>query len=122
MAEFILDKLTEWKTLWEMEKMLVTSIFSFSRRFQKVRSSSGVITNFNFSIIFISLSVHAFNLDQFKNLSWGRELTNIRSRLLTTVRKKPFENIMGKEENAGTQHFLLFPQCFLLYYREKSSF
>ena len=22
------------------------------------------------------------------------------------------ENIMGKEENAGYQHFLLFPQCF----------
>ena len=23
-----------------------------------------------------------------------------------------FENIMGKEENVGNQHFLLFPQCF----------
>ena len=22
------------------------------------------------------------------------------------------ENIMGKEENSGYQHFLLFPQCF----------
>ena len=27
------------------------------------------------------------------------------------------ENIAGKEENAGYQHFLLFPQCF-----EKASF
>ena len=27
------------------------------------------------------------------------------------------ENIVGKEENAGYQHFLLFPQCF-----EKASF
>ena len=26
---------------------------------------------------------------------------------------KPFENIMGKGENAGNQHFLLFPKCFL---------
>ena len=26
---------------------------------------------------------------------------------------KPFENIVGKGENAGNQHFLLFPQCFL---------
>ena len=25
----------------------------------------------------------------------------------------PFENIVGKGENAGNQHFLLFPQCFL---------
>ena len=24
------------------------------------------------------------------------------------------ENIMGKEENAGYQHFLLFPQSFLM--------
>ena len=27
------------------------------------------------------------------------------------------ENIVGKEENAGFQHFLLFPQCF-----QKASF
>ena len=26
---------------------------------------------------------------------------------------KPFENIVGKRENSGNQHFLLFPQCFL---------
>ena len=26
--------------------------------------------------------------------------------------KKPFESILGKEENAGNQHFLLFPKCF----------
>ena len=26
--------------------------------------------------------------------------------------KKPFKNIEGKGENAGYQHFLLFPQCF----------
>ena len=29
---------------------------------------------------------------------------------------------MRKGENAGNQHFLLFPQYFLLYQREKSSF
>ena len=34
-------------------------------------------------------------------------------RLLTTLRKRPFENIVGKEENAGNQYFLLFPRCFL---------
>ena len=32
--------------------------------------------------------------------------------------EKPFENIVGKEENAGDQHFLLFPQCFLSYERQ----
>ena len=29
------------------------------------------------------------------------------------LRKKAFENIVGKGENADNQHFLLFPQCFL---------
>ena len=26
--------------------------------------------------------------------------------------KESIEKIVGKEENAGNQHFLLFPQCF----------
>ena len=35
---------------------------------------------------------------------------------------KPFENMMGKGENAGNQHFLLFPQCFIPYQSQKLSF
>ena len=35
------------------------------------------------------------------------------------LEKKPFENIAGKEENAGNQHFLLFPHCFLLWEKKK---
>ena len=35
---------------------------------------------------------------------------------------KPFENTEEKGENAGNQHFLLFPQYFLPCQREKSSF
>ena len=34
-------------------------------------------------------------------------------------KKNPFQNIVGKGENAGNQHFLFFPQCFLLYQRQK---
>ena len=34
-------------------------------------------------------------------------------------RKKPFENIVGKGENAGNQYLLLFPQCFLPYQRQE---
>ena len=37
------------------------------------------------------------------------------SRLLTTLKKKPFENNVGKGENAGNQHFLVFPKCFLIF-------
>ena len=29
--------------------------------------------------------------------------------------KKPFKNTVGKGENAGYQHFLIFPHCFLPY-------
>ena len=36
------------------------------------------------------------------------------SQLLTTSKKKLFENIVGKDENAGNQHFLCFSQSFLL--------
>ena len=37
----------------------------------------------------------------------------VKFRLLTSLRKKPFESIMGKGEYTGHQHFLLFPRCFL---------
>ena len=39
-----------------------------------------------------------------------------------TLKKDYFENTVGKAENAGNQHFLLFSQCFLLHQRDKSSF
>ena len=32
-------------------------------------------------------------------------------RFLPALKQKAFENIMGKRENDGNQHFLLFPQC-----------
>ena len=35
------------------------------------------------------------------------------SELLMTRRKNLSENIVGKGENCGNQHFLLFPQYFL---------
>ena len=35
-----------------------------------------------------------------------------------TLRKRPFENIEGKGENAGNQHFLLYPQCFLPFQKQ----
>ena len=42
--------------------------------------------------------------------------------IFTTPEKKAFENIARKGENAGNQHFLLFPQCFLPNQQYKSSF
>ena len=49
-------------------------------------------------------------------------LFNLQSLLLTPLRKKPFENTIGKGENAGNQHFLLFPQCFLPFPEQISIF
>ena len=46
---------------------------------------------------------------------WLRVNSTAQSGLLTTLYNKRFENILGKEENAGYQHFLLFPQCFMLF-------
>ena len=46
-------------------------------------------------------------------------LTNLfttQTRVLATLEEEAFENIVGKGENAGNKHFLLFPQCFLLYH------
>ena len=38
--------------------------------------------------------------------------SSTQSRLLTTLYKKCFENIEGKAENAGNQHFLLSHNVF----------
>ena len=50
------------------------------------------------------------------------ELFITQSQLLTTLYKKPFQNIVGKRENAGDQRFLLFPQCFLPFPKQISTF
>ena len=45
-----------------------------------------------------------------------RRQSNIDDKIIVTQRLKfvlgRIENIVGKGENAGYQHFLLFPQCF----------
>ena len=76
------------------------------------------LLNFQFTAM---LSVNAFNLDQSKILSFGKGLTLFQSQLSTTLEKKPFENIVGKGENAGNQHFLLFPQ-FSIHLKKNSCF
>ena len=71
-------------------------------------SSSLPKPKFNFSFTFILSSANAFSLDQPK--------------ILMTLRRKTFENIVGKGENAGHQHFLLFPQCLLPFPNQISTF
>ena len=40
----------------------------------------------------------------------------------TTLSNKPLKKIVGKGENAGNQHFLLFPQFFIPYLTQKLLF
>ena len=49
-------------------------------------------------------------------------LCPLQSQLLTTLTKKSFENIFVKGENAGNQHFLLFPPYFLPFSKQVLSF
>ena len=63
-----LEKNRLMKTLWDKEKMLVTSIFSFPH----ISYPSQNI--FIFSVTFILLSANASNLDQSNILLFGNEL------------------------------------------------
>ena len=84
--------LIEWKTSLEKEKLLVTSNLLFSHNVFKSR----------------------LLLMRQNEYLWSKGLTNLK--------KEAFENIVEKGENAANQHFLLFPQCFLPYQRQKLSF
>ena len=52
-----------------------------------------------------------------KFLDWSKLKAFADDKISMTEKKKKFameteENLVGKGENAGYQHFLLFPQCF----------
>ena len=49
-------------------------------------------------------------LDRSKSKAFADDKINVTEKLKFGPEK--VENIVGKEENAGYQHFLLFPQCF----------
>ena len=66
---------------------------------------------------------NAFNLDEAKILSSGKGLTlSHKIPTFNDPKEGGFENISGKGENAGNQHFLLFPKCFLPFPKQISIF
>ena len=87
---------------------------------------------FQFLTTFILSSANAFNLDKSKISSFGRELITLynmakfkiiiqtesicrrqfHSGLMMQLFFDKVQNFVGKRQNAGYQHFLLFPQCF----------
>ena len=50
------------------------------------------------------------------------ELFTTQYRLLTTLKNKAFENIVGKGEDAGNYHFSPFPTMFFSYPITKFNF
>ena len=64
-----------------------------------------------------SLLLAANSLPNDKILDWSKLKAFADDKIKATEKLKfglgRVENIVGKGENAGYQHFLLFPQCFL---------
>ena len=67
--------------------------------------------------------INSFPYD--KNLDWSKSKAFADDNLNRSQKLKfalgRVENIVGKGENAGYQHFLLFPQCFQKFYAPESS-
>ena len=88
-------------------EMLVTSTFSFPAVFF-VLSKTNTVTKATFNL----LVADCFNYGQVLNFVTWESLTLYHTMriIFTPLEKNAFENIVGKGENAGNQHFLHCPQ------------
>ena len=97
--------------MWEKEKMLVTSIFFFSRIvFYSVRINTAIWATLIFS------SANYFNLDRSKILSFGKRLRPQSKDIKTfnNLYKEGFWKHCGERRNVRMQHFLLLLQILVL--------
>ena len=94
------------KTPGDKEKLLIKSNFSFSHSvFYPFGELSAIFIKFRTVVCIL------FQFGRVKNLSVGKELnTGLLEK--SKVALGWLENILGKRENAGYQHFLLFPKMF----------
>ena len=98
--------------MWEKEKMLVTSIFSFTPE-----------KNSCFKVTFILSSANAFNLDQSKNLLFGKELTLYHIiPYLTTPNRKAFWKHCGKRRECWQPAFSPFSTMFYTLHKTNFKF
>ena len=62
------------------------------------------------------LSVNYPNVENFAKTKWKKEKILVKRVFslfpLTILKKKSLKKVMGNGENAGDQHFLVFPECF----------
>ena len=105
-TEILLEK--GRKKLREKEKLLVTSIFSFSHNVSYPSQD-----NFWFWITFILLSANPFNLDWCKILSFGKELTLyfINTHFDASITDS-FWKHCGKRRNCSKRAISPFPTMF----------
>ena len=93
---------------------MVISMFSFSHNAFKicflfvVKTNDRLIKDFFFFCLTLYQTTKFF--DQFKFRAFADDKLKVLRMAKFVLDKK--ENIVGKEENAGYQHFLLFLQCF----------
>ena len=104
------------KTLWEKEKLLVTSNFSFSHSVcyplyhfhQNCRLQTLSVWK-SIKFVFWEIAYTLFSLVQFNSICSGRYI-NVACMIEFVF--DGVQNFVGKGENAGYQHFLLFSQYF----------
>ena len=99
--------------MWEKEKILLTSIFfkMFSPAPKGCQNTGwcGKGLKGNIGLSLKSLPNDKI-LDQSKFKAFADDKINVTKKLKFIFRR--VENLVGKGENAGNQHFLLFPQRF----------
>ena len=66
------------------------------------------------------MSVNVNILQSFNPYQPGKLILHHTALASNNPERKRFKNIVGKGENAGYQHFLLFLQCFLTAHIQKS--
>ena len=111
--------------MWEKEKLLVTSNFSFSQCFkrlvsqgrQKVSLCGNWLSKTSVSTIYVSrsiLMIKPITRRQILDSSKLREFAEDNFKFDENGRKlsKQVENTVGKGEIVHYEQFLLFPQCF----------
>ena len=108
------------KTLWEKDKLLVTSNLSFSYSvFYLLGKLSAIFCHLQALSVWKSLKFvweRVNSLSNNKLLDWSKLKAFTDNKINVTKELKfvsgRVETLVGKGKNAGHQHFFLFPQCF----------
>ena len=99
------------KTLLEKEKLLITWPFCHIHQIWNGRLQTLSIWKSLKFVFWEKVKLTLFQTTKFQSGSKWKHL-QVEKDLELKLWSKRAENIVGKGENAGYQHFLIFPQCF----------